>query len=265
MTLWFNFWGRVFDVGFALLQENFPGFHTVDTIISQHIFRVFLYNQAISSSPNKCCDQGDFEVPNLIEFEVHLPIGNHPTCSGKYVPKYLFANIHLTGCVYTAPVAPSAYLIIPGLPWLLMLTGVLHTSRTPPELDTLSFTLGCTKYEIHYFLWPCWSWGQPVLHGTSVGKTFLAAVPRNSPLCIWQSACRIRVQLWGLGGVRGGGWMYLVFPSLSNWPSSSRPAGGTVNQLQQLTVLLQPGKTAPSFPELKHQLCFFSLAAWLNT
>lgn len=43
--------------------------------------------------------------------------------------------------------------------------------------------------------------------------------------------------------MRGGEWMYLVFSGLSNWPSSSRPAGGTVNQLQQLTVLLQPGKT----------------------
>lgn len=57
--------------------------------------------------------------------------------------------------------------------------------------------------------------------------------------------------------MRGGEWMYLVFPSLSNWPSSSRPAGGTVNQLQQLTVLLQPGKNAPSFPELKTPITLF--------
>lgn len=80
-------------------------------------------------------------MPNLIQFKVPLSTGNHPTSSGKHVPKCIIANIRLTGCIYTASVAPSGYLIIPGLPWLIMLPGVLHTRRSPPELYALSFTL----------------------------------------------------------------------------------------------------------------------------
>ena len=95
----------------------------------------FLVWPGDSSSPTKCFDQGDCEVPNLIQYKVQLPIGNSPTSSGKCVFKYLTANTHLIGCIYTASVAPSGYWIIwgPILTRLITLTGVLHTREGFPS------------------------------------------------------------------------------------------------------------------------------------
>lgn len=211
-------------------------------------------------------------MPNLIKFKVQLPIGNHPTSSGKCVLKYLIANAHLIGCIYTASVAPSGYIIISGLilTWLIMLTGVLHSRRSLPELDTLSFTVSSTRKPevICYLLWPCWSLGKPVLLSTSVGKTFLAAAHRNSPFVFGR----------GLAGSESDcedflGWKVVSRctlpcfpPRRANWHSSSRPAGGTVNQLQQRMLLSASfqragqwspvWKNAAPLPELKHRLSF---------
>lgn len=88
-----------------------------------YFFRVFLVPGS-SSSPNKCFDQRDCEVPNFIQFEVQPSTRNHPTSSWKFIFKYLIANAHLIGCIYATSVAPSGYLIIWGLilMWLITLT-----------------------------------------------------------------------------------------------------------------------------------------------
>lgn len=162
--------------------------------------------------------------------------------------------------------------------WLITQTGVFHTRRSLPELDTLSLTLSSPRKPqvIHYLLWPCWSSGKQALHSTALGKTFLAAAPRNSSFVFGkglagsESDCEDSGERWWVGV------HYLVFPPhQANWRSSSRPAGGTVNQLQQrmlLFSLLSESRAVISNLEkcsfsarIKTPIMLFSFLAWLNT
>lgn len=96
----------MFDVCFTMLQV----FSIIGTVGFSPFsnFVLFSVQTGNSSSPNKCFDQRDCEVPNLIQCKVQLPTGSQPTRSGKYVFKYLIA-------IYAASAALSGYLIISGL------------------------------------------------------------------------------------------------------------------------------------------------------